>query len=66
MKKLVSALVIVCSFLAVMVHAQGTEQPKGHAKLIGAVIDSETSQPVEFANIALVNQETNKPVDGAV
>jgi outer membrane receptor for ferrienterochelin and colicin len=39
---------------------------KGHVKIIGAVVDAETNQPVEFATIALIDPTTNKPIDGAV
>ncbi len=46
--------------------AQDPGAGKGNAKLIGGVIDAESSQPVEFANIVLLNPETGKPVDGTV
>lgn len=42
------------------------ETPKGHGKITGVVIDAETNQPVEFANVALIDPKTGKPVDGAV
>lgn len=45
--------------------AQG-DDAKGHGKIIGAVIDAETNQPVEYANVALLDPATQKPVDGAV
>jgi outer membrane receptor protein involved in Fe transport len=38
----------------------------GHGKIIGTVTDAETNQPVEFANVALVDPATQKPIDGAV
>src|SRR5687768_6303274 len=38
----------------------------GHGKIIGTVTDAETNQPVEFANVALVDPATQKPVNGAV
>lgn len=41
-------------------------QTKGNGKITGLVLDAETGKPVEFANVALVNPATNKPVDGAV
>ncbi len=47
-------------------NAPSTSVKKGNAKVIGAVIDAETNQPVEFANIALIDPTTNKPVDGTV
>jgi outer membrane receptor protein involved in Fe transport len=33
---------------------------------IGAVIDKDNNQPVEFANVALLDPQTGKPVDGSV
>jgi outer membrane receptor protein involved in Fe transport len=39
---------------------------KGHARVFGAIIDAESNQPVEFANVALIDPQTNKPVDGSV
>lgn len=39
---------------------------KGHGRISGVVIDPETKQPVEFANVALIDPKTGKPVDGAV
>jgi outer membrane receptor protein involved in Fe transport len=44
----------------------GQETSKGQGKITGAVIDAENNQPVEFANIALVDPKTGKPVDGGV
>ncbi|MFM6938802.1 MAG: TonB-dependent receptor domain-containing protein [Aquirufa sp.] len=45
----------------------GTAQaaPKGSAKIIGYILDSTDTKPVEFASIALINKATNRPVDGA-
>ena len=42
------------------------ETPKGNGKISGVVVDAETNQPVEFANVALIDPKTGKPVDGAV
>jgi outer membrane receptor protein involved in Fe transport len=44
----------------------GTAQAasKGSAKIIGFLLDSTDSKPVEFATLALINSKTNKPVDG--
>ncbi len=39
--------------------------PKGNAKVSGIVIDSTTSEPVEFAAVALFDSKTNQPLDGA-
>jgi outer membrane receptor protein involved in Fe transport len=46
----------------------GTAQSgtKGSAKIIGFLLDSTDSKPVEFATLALINSKTNKPVDGTV
>lgn len=46
----------------------GTAQAasKGSAKIIGFLLDSTDSKPVEFATLALINAKTNKPVDGTV
>lgn len=64
MKKLLLALVILINSTALL--AQTPETPKGNAKIIGAVVDSESNKPVEFANIVLNNPDTKKPVDGTV
>jgi outer membrane receptor protein involved in Fe transport len=46
----------------------GTAQAasKGSAKIIGFLLDSTDSKPVEFATLAMINSKTNKPVDGTV
>ncbi|MEY2895127.1 MAG: hypothetical protein RIS42_846 [Bacteroidota bacterium] len=45
----------------------GTAQasPKGSAKIVGYILDSTDTKPVEFASVALINKATNRPVDGA-
>jgi hypothetical protein len=43
--------------------AQATS--KGSAKIVGYVLDSTDTKPVEFASVALINKATNRPVDGA-
>ncbi len=40
--------------------------PRGNGKITGVVMDSLTNKPVEFASVALINTQTNRPVDGAV
>ena len=40
--------------------------PKGNSKISGNVIDEAVTTAVEFANIALINPETKKPVDGTM
>ncbi|CCH02769.1 TonB-dependent receptor [Fibrella aestuarina BUZ 2] len=42
------------------------DAPRGSGKIVGVVVDSLTGKPVEFASIALINPETNRPIDGAV
>lgn len=39
---------------------------KGSAKIVGYLLDSTDSKPVEFASVALINKVTNRPVDGGV
>jgi ferric enterobactin receptor len=41
-------------------------KPTGTAQITGFVQDSTSQQPVEFANITLINQVTGKITDGAV
>lgn len=60
MKKILSLLVLLSMGWNVMA------QEKGNSKIQGSVIDAETNQPVEFANVALLDPGTQKPVDGAV
>ena len=40
--------------------------PKGSAKIVGYLLDSTDSKPVEFASVALINKTTGRPVDGTV
>ena len=40
--------------------------PKGTAKIVGYLLDSTDSKPVEFASVALINKTTGRPVDGTV
>ncbi|GAB4023302.1 outer membrane beta-barrel family protein [Spirosoma koreense] len=39
-------------------------KPKGNGKLAGILMDSTTHKPVEYATIALISTQTNKPIDG--
>ncbi|GAB3641226.1 TonB-dependent receptor [Spirosoma arcticum] len=39
--------------------------PRGNGKITGVLMDSTTGKPVEYATVALLNAETNKPIDGA-
>ncbi|HLL93684.1 MAG TPA: TonB-dependent receptor, partial [Spirosoma sp.] len=45
--------------------AESDPLPRGNGKIAGVLMDSTTGKPVEFATIALLNAETNKPIDGA-
>ncbi|WP_234733655.1 TonB-dependent receptor domain-containing protein [Tellurirhabdus bombi] len=38
--------------------------PRGNGKIVGVLVDSTTKKPVEFATVALISLETNKPIDG--
>src|SRR5882762_3742180 len=40
--------------------------PKGNARIFGVVKDSTAGGPVEFANVAIVDPATRKPVNGTV
>ena len=40
------------------------DKPKGNGKIAGMLMDSTTNKPVEYATIALINTQTNKPIDG--
>ncbi|MFN8356817.1 MAG: TonB-dependent receptor [Spirosomataceae bacterium] len=40
--------------------------PKGNSKITGYVVDSSITKAVEFANVALYNKATGKPVDGTM
>lgn len=46
--------------------APADDTPRGTGKLTGILIDSTTNKPVEFANVALWDKKTNKPIDGAM
>lgn len=61
-------LIVTISFFTFQVVAQqpGAEIPKGHGKISGQVVDAETNQPVEFANLVLIDPATTKAVDGTV
>lgn len=40
------------------------DKPKGNGKIAGILQDSTTNKPVEYATIALISTQTNKPIDG--
>ena len=53
MKRILSLLVLMS--IGYVVLGQAPEAAKGNAKIQGAVIDSETNLPVEFANVSLLD-----------
>jgi outer membrane receptor protein involved in Fe transport len=44
----------------------GQTAPKGSGKISGVIMDSTANVPVEFANVALLDPASKKPVDGTV
>jgi outer membrane receptor protein involved in Fe transport len=64
MKRLFTLLILFSSNH--LLQAQDSTLPKGNGKITGIVRDSTNSQAVEFANVALIDPKTNKPVNGAV
>ncbi|WP_448520109.1 TonB-dependent receptor domain-containing protein [Rhodoflexus sp.] len=39
---------------------------RGNGKITGAVLDSTNKQPIEFATVALLDNNTGKPIDGTI
>ena len=64
MKKILSLAVLLITAAAAW--AQSADDNKGNGKIQGTVMDTETNLPVEFANVALLDPTTEKPIDGAV
>ena len=64
MRKILS--VVTFLYISISALSQATEAPKGNGKISGIVRDSTNTQPVEFANVALIDPITKKPVNGAV
>lgn len=64
MTKILSVLVLL--YVSISTFGQITEVPKGNGKISGIVRDSTNTQAVEFANVALIDPITKKPVNGAV
>ena len=64
MKKILSLVVLFS--IGIAAWAQSADDPKGNGKIQGTVMDTDTNQPVEFANVALLDPATEKPIDGAV
>jgi len=59
---IVSALFLVCSF---SLHAQNNQNASSATgRISGKIIDSLSSQPIEYATISLLSQSTNKIVNG--
>ncbi|HCW07578.1 MAG TPA: TonB-dependent receptor [Cytophagales bacterium] len=51
---------------ALYLHAQAPIEIADHGKVTGIIMDSLTNKPVEFANVALLDVTTKKPVNGNV
>lgn len=66
MKKALILFLVISSYISGVSARQTTDIPKGNAKITGKVVDSETNQAVEFANIVLIDTKTSKAVDGTV
>ncbi len=64
MKKLFTLLLSAGLFIGAF--AQEPAAQKGNARIAGSVVDADNNLPVEFANVALVDPATGKPVDGSV
>lgn len=62
MKILLTTGIFLVTYIALFGQAPAT----GNGKITGIVRDSTNAQPVEFANIALIDPATKKPVNGAV
>jgi hypothetical protein len=64
MKKILSLVVLFITGVGSM--GSVADDHKGNGKIQGTVMDTETNLPVEFANVALLDPTTEKPIDGAV
>ncbi|MBK8292253.1 MAG: carboxypeptidase-like regulatory domain-containing protein [Flammeovirgaceae bacterium] len=58
MKRIYIALIFISTAL--------TTLGQGIGKITGTIKDAESSNPVEFATVALVDPTTSKPVDGTI
>lgn len=59
-------LLTLAAWATATAFAQNLPAPKANSKLTGIVLDSLTGNPIEFANLSLVEVISNKPVNGAV
>lgn len=67
MKKALFFIFTISAFsFSIMAQQPGADTPKGNGKISGQVLDGETNQPVEFANIVLIDPTTSKAVDGTI
>ncbi len=62
MKLILAVIVVILSVSS----ATSQTSPKGNGKISGVVMDSTQMVPVEFANVALLDPATKKPIDGSV
>ena len=49
-----------------ILHAQAPPVPAGNTKISGFIVDSNSSQAIEFATVTLFQQPGNKPASGAL
>jgi outer membrane receptor protein involved in Fe transport len=66
MKKALILFLVISSYISSVSARQAADIPKGNAKISGKVVDGETNQPVEFANLVLIDTKTSKAIDGTV
>ena len=69
MKTILSVLLIIYSVNLALAQAStgdASSVPKGKGHLFGTVIDSLSKAPVEFANVAILDPNTGRPVNGTV
>ncbi|MEY3405898.1 MAG: hypothetical protein RL161_1328, partial [Bacteroidota bacterium] len=62
-------VIFLIGFVGVAIFSIAQEQPaiqRGIGRVSGVVLDSATTQAVEFATVAILNPNTGKPFDGAV
>jgi outer membrane receptor protein involved in Fe transport len=66
MKVSLLGLMIFCLSFIYVKAQEPQSQPKGNGKISGIILDSANREPVPFATVALLNPQTQKPIDGAV
>ena len=69
LKKVFFLIYLTCSLQIVLSQNQTKDLisiPKGNGRIVGVVMDSLLKTPVEFANVALLDPQTKKPINGTV